>query len=156
MLLPQLNVPFQSLHIRTDGSKPKIWDAFRSKWVILSPEEWVRQQVLWHLVNQKEYPKTWIAVEREININGLRRRFDALVFDRQGHVMMLIEFKATHIPIDTQVLNQIVAYNFEIMAPFVLLSNGLQQVCAQLNLEEKKYQVLNEIPYYNSLGFVTE
>ncbi len=156
MLLPQLNVPFQSLHIRTDGSKPKIWDAFRSKWVILSPEEWVRQQVLWHLVNQKEYPKTWIAVEREININGLRRRFDALVFGRQGHVMMLIEFKATHIPIDTQVLNQIVAYNFEIMAPFVLLSNGLQQVCAQLNLEEKKYQVLNEIPYYNSLGFVTE
>jgi len=156
MQFPQLNVPFQSLIIRTEGSKPKVWDAFRSKWVVFSPEEWVRQQVLWHLVNQKEYPKTWIAVEREININGLRRRFDALVFDRQGQVMMLIEFKATHIPIHTQVLNQIVAYNFEIMAPFVLVSNGLQQVCAQLNLEEKKYEVLNEIPYYNALGFVTE
>ncbi len=144
----QLNLPDFQFKLKGDKGKTLIFDAFRKKYVVLTPEEWVRQNVLEYLVQYKSYPKGWIAVEKEIDLNGLKRRYDALVYTPEGDVWLLIEFKAPHIPITETVFRQISAYNFKIKAPNLLVSNGLQHFFAQMDLERQSYRFLEDIPCF--------
>ncbi len=144
----QLNLPSFEFKLKEDKGKTFIFDAFRKKYVVLTPEEWVRQNVLEYLVQNKNYPRGWIAVEKEIDLNGLKRRYDALVYTPEGNVWLLIEFKAPHIAITEEVFKQISAYNFKIKAPSLLVSNGLQHFFAQIDLKKQTYRFLKEIPNY--------
>ncbi len=144
----QLNLPNFEFKLKEDKGKTFIFDAFRKKYVVLTPEEWVRQNVLEYLVQNKNYPRGWIAVEKEIDLNGLKRRYDALVYTPEGNVWLLIEFKAPNIAITEEVFKQISAYNFKIKAPNLLVSNGLQHFFAQIDLKKQTYRFLKEIPNY--------
>ncbi len=144
----QLNLPSFEFKLKEDKGKTFIFDAFRKKYVVLTPEEWVRQNVLEYLVQNKNYPRGWIAVEKEIDLNGLKRRYDALVYTPEGNVWLLIEFKAPNIAITEEVFKQISAYNFKIKAPNLLVSNGLQHFFAQIDFEKQTYRFLKEIPNY--------
>ena len=146
MNLPVLNLPSFEFRLKKKDNKTYIFDSFRKKDILLTPEEWVRQNVLEFLVQYKNYPKSWIAVEKEININGLKRRYDALIFDENQKVNILIEFKAPNIKIDLAVFEQISNYNYLLNAPYLLLSNGREHYFAEVNLKEKKYSFLKEIP----------
>ena len=146
MNLPVLNLPLFEFRFKKKLDKVYIFDSFRKKYILLTPEEWVRQNVLEFLVQKKNYSRALIAVEKEIDINGLKRRYDALIFDQSQNIDLLIEFKAPHIKIDEQVLSQITNYNYLLKAPFLLISNGMEHFFASFNSKENKYSFLKEIP----------
>lgn len=148
MNLPKLNLPPYEFRFKKKMNRVYIFDSFRKKDILLTPEEWVRQNVLEYLVQVKAYPKSWIAVEREININGLKRRYDALVFDKNETINLLIEFKAPSVKIDEQVFKQILAYNYLLESPNLLVSNGINHFFARVDLEKKSYSFLQEIPNF--------
>jgi len=148
-MLSELNLPKYSFRLKEENNKTQIFDVFRKKYVALSPEEWVRQNFLQYLVQEKQFPIGKIAVEKEININGLKRRYDALVFDENFEAQFVIECKAPHIKINKSVLDQIAAYNYQIKAPYLLLSNGLSHFCIQINFKNNTQIFLNEIPNYS-------
>jgi hypothetical protein len=148
MNLPELNLPQYQFRLKSKEEKIYIFDAFRKKDIVLTPEEWVRQNFLEFLVQHKNYPRSWIAVEKEININGLKRRYDALVFNPEGHVQVLVEFKAPHVKITEEVFKQIAAYNFKLEAPFLIVSNGLNHYSAEINFKEQSHTFLKDIPNY--------
>ena len=149
MNLPQLNLPSFDFRFKKKNDKIYIFDSFRKKDILLTPEEWVRQNVLEFLVQNKNYPKSLIAVEKEIDINGLKRRYDALVFDKNQDINLLIEFKSPKVKLDKKVFEQISAYNYLLGAPNLLVSNGLVHYFAQVDLQEKSYSFLNEIPSFS-------
>jgi len=103
MELTQLNLPQFEFRFKNENGKLFIFDTFRKKYVVNTPEEWVRQNMLRYLVEHKNYPQNWLSVEKEIDINGLKRRYDALVFNKSQEMHLLIEFKAPHIKIDKKV-----------------------------------------------------
>lgn len=120
-----------------------IFDIVRKKKVLLTPEEWVRQHILHYLVFEKNYSKNLIAIERAIEVNGLTKRFDILVFDRAGKPYLMVECKAQHIELNEQTLNQILVYNQALSVPYLWISNGKQNFCYQATGNLK---LLNEIP----------
>ncbi|MGL5681924.1 MAG: type I restriction enzyme HsdR N-terminal domain-containing protein [Marinifilaceae bacterium] len=106
-----------------------IFDTLRRQFVVLTPEEWVRQHIVNYLIEHKGYPKMLIAVEQEIDLNGLRRRFDIVCYRRDTTPYLLIECKAPTVPITQKVYDQAFNYNHIIKAPFVAMSNGCQHHC---------------------------
>ena len=120
-----------------------VFDIIRKKKVLLTPEEWVRQHILHYLVFEKNYSKNLIAIERAIEVNGLTKRFDILVFDRAGKPYLMVECKAQHIELNEQTLNQILVYNQALFVPYLWISNGKQNFCYQAT---GTLQLLHEIP----------
>lgn len=147
-MMPKLNLPSQNFSFSQELGKVKIFDRFRKKPVVLTPEEWVRQNLLAYLVEHKNYPMGWLAVEKEININGLKRRYDALAYDQQQQLHTLIECKAPNVPISQKVFDQILTYNYQLQAPNLLISNGFQHVFAKVDLNKKTFELLEEIPNF--------
>jgi hypothetical protein len=117
---------YQPQDFRTSlrGREVYVWDVFRKKWILLTPEEWVRQNLLRHLTVEKKYPASLIAVERLVRVGERNRRFDAVIFSAQGSPWMLIECKAAHEAVDEAALSQLLAYQSELKAPYLVLTNG--------------------------------
>jgi hypothetical protein len=110
----------------------EIFDAFRRKWVVLTPEEWVRQTLLTFLVQQKQYPSALIAGERGLKVGELSRRFDAVIFNRNGKPYMLIECKAPGEKIEDAAVSQLLAYQSVLGANYITLSNGHTTRCWEI------------------------
>ena len=151
-MLRELNLPQYKFRFREENSKKQIFDTFRKKFIALTPEEWVRQNFLQYLYQEKKFPLGKIAIEKEININGLKRRYDALIFDKNFNAQFIIECKAPHIKIDEMVFEQIIAYNYKIKAPFLLLTNGLSHFCIKVDTLNKTHRFLKEIPNYSEIN----
>ena len=124
MLFLADNLPVPSL--RRFQDREEVFDPCRKKWVALTPEEWVRQQVLTQLIHVLLVPTSWIAVEKEIEVNKLRKRFDVLIYDGQGNPFCMIECKAPEVPLTTSVLDQLLRYHLQVPVPYLIISNGTQ------------------------------
>lgn len=124
-----------------------IFDVFRKKYVLLTPEEWVRQNVLRTLVQVYQYPSGLIAVEKELRIADLKKRYDAVVFDRERRPWMLIECKAPQILMDRSTLLQTLNYYRELQCPFVLISNGNETHIAAIS--SGSFRWLDSVPAYD-------
>lgn len=124
-----------------------IWDAFRRKYVLLTPEEWVRQNLLQSLKQSYQFPAGLIAVEKELKINNLKKRYDAVVFDRERRPWMLIECKAPHIALNSDTLLQTLNYYSKLQCPYVLISNGHDTFIAAIN--SGSFTWLDSVPTYN-------
>ena len=116
------------MRTRVFNGKEQIFCDWRHKWVRLTPEEWVRQQLLHQLVEQLEYPASLIAVETAITIGEVSKRCDAVVYDRTMQPLLLIECKAETVPLTQKTLDQAVTYNRKLNVPYVLLCNGVQTI----------------------------
>lgn len=150
--MQKLNLPEYSFKITTSEDKKQwIYDSFRKKNILLTPEEWVRQNLLKFLVKEKEYPQSLISIESGIKVNRLVRRYDALVYARNGNPIMLIECKAAGVAINQDTFDQISAYNISVLSKYMLISNGIKHYCCKLNDNKKSFDFLEEIPYYNKL-----
>lgn len=117
--------PDYDYRIEKREGKEYLFDPFRRQWVRLTPEEWVRQNTLQYLVQTREYPASLIAVERELRLGELRKRFDIVVF-HAGDPWMVIECKEPNVPLNEQVLRQALQYNIRLRASFLVITNGTE------------------------------
>lgn len=141
MTYPKLNLPPAQLRIHED----KVWDAVRGAWLVLTPEEWVRQHWLAYLVSEKGVEPHRIA--REVSIPGAsRQRADIVVYDRAARAVLVVECKAATIRITQEVFDQVARYNMELRASLLVVSNGLQHYCCEIDHTTKSYKFIPEIP----------
>lgn len=136
--------PFQ---IKQENDKQYILDIIRRRYVILHPEEWVRQHIIHHLVSDLNYPKGMIAVEKKIVVNRLIKRYDIVVYDRDRNPWMLIECKESKQKINNNTLRQLLNYQSVLSCPYWVLSNGNETFCALF--DGKNINWLSELPLYN-------
>ncbi|MBN2639798.1 MAG: type I restriction enzyme HsdR N-terminal domain-containing protein [Bacteroidales bacterium] len=148
----QLNLPEYPLRMQLNKKGDKeVLDVFRRKFVRLTPEEEVRQQFLNFLVYEKGFVQSLIGVERQLMVNSMTRRFDAVVFTPNGQPLVLIEFKAPSVKISQQVFDQIAAYNFVLKADYLMVSNGMTHYACKMDYQNHSYLFLENIPPYESL-----
>ena len=148
----ELNLPEFEYKVkkREDGSLA-IWDRLRERWVALTPEEWVRQHFVEWLITEKEFPAALMGNEMSLTQNGISRRCDTVVGDRTGQPLVIVEYKAPSINITQKVFDQIVRYNMVLKARYLMVSNGLEHYCCQIDYEAGSYKFLEEIPRYQDL-----
>ena len=147
----QLNLPLYNFRIKNQNDKQFIFDAQRRKFVSLTPEEWGRQHFIRFLIEGKKFPAAWIAIEKQLNINGMKKRCDAIVYDEYAKPLVLIEFKAPEVPITQATFDQAVVYNLKLNVSFFIISNGLQHYACKIDLKEGKYLFFEEIPDFASI-----
>ena len=141
----KLNFPAFKILIKNKDNKSHIFDVLRKKFVVLTPEEWVRQHVVNFLI-KKNISKNHIAIEKRILINNLKKRFDVLVYDRNGEVLLLIECKAPKVNLNQKVFDQVSIYNQHLNSKFLMITNGLSHFYLKVDKKNKKYVFLNKFP----------
>ena len=146
--MQKLNFPTYSFRFKNSENKVSIFDEIRKKFILLTPEEWVRQHVVQFLLQDKNYPKSYINVEKLIKINDLSKRYDGVVFQPNGDIFLLIECKAPEVPISQQTFDQIARYNLVLKAKYLMVTNGLNHYFCQMDFENEKYVFLRELPEY--------
>ena len=151
MIRPELNLPSTDLRVTIKDDKELIFDSLRRKYVALTPEEWVRQNFVSFLINHKGYLAGLMNNEVSLVQNGIKRRCDTLVSDKFGNPIVIVEYKAPNVEITQKVFDQIVRYNYEIRAKYIIVSNGLNHYCCCINYDEGSYSFLKEIPSYADL-----
>ena len=144
-----LNLPQFDIKIRDTNVYKEVLDIVRGKWIKLTPEEWVRQHVINYLISEKKYPKSLIAVEMPIKLNGMNRRCDVVVYSRQGNPFLIVECKAYNVKITQKVIEQIANYNTTLKAPYLLVTNGLTHYYYNIIFKDNTVEVLAEIPNYS-------
>ena len=146
--MQKLNFPTYTFRFKNSENKVAIFDAIRKKFVILTPEEWVRQNVVQFLLEEKKYPKSYINVEKVIKINGLTKRYDIVVFQPNGQLFLLVECKAPEVSISQNTFDQIARYNMVLEAEYLMVTNGLNHYFCQMDFENEKYLFLRELPEF--------
>lgn len=147
--MQSLNFPAYDFRFKNSENKVQIFDLIRKKFVILQPEEWVRQHVINYLIEEKKYPKSLINVEKQLKINNLTKRYDVVVFNSDGSIHILVECKAPEIKISQSVFDQIARYNMQLQANYLMVTNGLEHYYCKMNLQEEKYTFLRQIPDFS-------
>jgi hypothetical protein len=149
----QLNLPKYDIKIRKNPQGEfEIFDTFRKKYLYLTPEEWVRQNFLHFLVNEYHYPAGLIEIEKGLTLHKLQKRADALVYNRMGKPVVLLEFKAPHIALTQKVMEQIARYNLYFNVPYLIVSNGLEHYCFHIDFTNKSVSPPVNIPDFSRLG----
>jgi hypothetical protein len=157
--MQKLNLPEYSFRTKTEEGKSWIFDSIRKKFVVLTPEEWVRQNFIQYLKMEKKYPESLMAVEKQIMVNNNQRRFDLLIYQRNGQPHVIAEFKAPNIKITQETFDQVVRYNMSLRVERVVVSNGLQHFACEIDYTKNSYSYLPEIPEFcercrfDGLGF---
>lgn len=140
-----LNLPTFKYKLKNENNKTFIWDVIRRKYIILTPEEWVRQHFIHLLINDLGYSRNLIRCEMGHLQNTLQKRTDLVVFNKEGNAEMLVELKAPSIPLAKDVMNQTLIYNKEINASVIVISNGMQTGCFKKG-QNDEWLILTEIP----------
>lgn len=148
--MQKLNFSPYTFRFKNSENKISIFDAIRKKFIILTPEEWVRQHVVQFLLEEKKYPKSLINVEKVLHVNGLRKRYDIVVFNSDGSIFILIECKAPEVKISQATFDQIAQYNMTLKAQYLMVTNGLNHYFCQMDFENERYDFLRELPDYSN------
>lgn len=147
-MFANLNLPKYNFKLKRIEGIPYIFDIIRKKYVKLTPEEWVRQNLIHYLINEKKYSPLWIAVEKGLTYNKMNKRTDILCYDRTGKPLLIVECKSTSVDINHAVFEQIALYNYELKVPYLLVSNGLTHYCCKMNYLNRNFTFLNDIPIF--------
>lgn len=148
--MTELNLPPLQPKLRRSAEGMEILDLARKKYVALTPEEWVRQHIISWLHNSFGYPMGLAAVEQVVRINGMNKRADIIWYSNNQSPILLVECKAPEVKIDQKTVDQALRYNQVVGAPFVLVSNGLNHYCCQVNHKEERLDFVETIPTYQS------
>ena len=148
---PKLNLPAFNLKTKMEGEMLKIFDSLRDKYVALTPEEYVRQHFVNFMTTLLHYPPSIMANEIGIDLNGTRKRCDTIVFGSDANPLMIIEYKAPRVEITQNVFDQIVRYNMELRAGYLIVSNGMRHFCCKMDYKNNTYHFLPKIPAYHDI-----
>jgi hypothetical protein len=146
--MQQLQFPTYSFRFKNSENKVAIFDEIRKKFIIITPEEWVRQHVVQFLLQEKKYPKSLINVEKLLKINDLNKRYDVVVFNPDGSILILVECKAPEIKISQHTFDQIARYNMTLKSEYLMVTNGLNHYFCKMDYEKEQYDFLSELPDY--------
>ena len=145
----ELNLPPYDYKFKSSENKRFIFDTIRKKFMALTPEEWVRQHFVHYLIQYKKYPVSLIAIEKQLTVNGLKKRTDILVFDKKGNPDIIVECKAPKVPINQSTFDQIARYNLRLNAKYLIVTNGLKHYYCQMDFKNERYVFLENIPDYS-------
>lgn len=148
--MQKLNFPTYSFRLKNRENKRLIFDDIRKKFVVLQPEEWVRQHCVQYLIDHKNYPHSLINVEKELKVNGLSKRYDIIIFNPDGSIHLIVECKAPKIPINQDVFDQIARYNLTLNASYLMVTNGINHYYCAMDVDAERYQFLKDIPDYKA------
>lgn len=123
-----------------------IFDIIRKKYVVLTPEEWVRQHVVHYLIYTRSFRQSYINVEKMFKISNIVKRYDVVVYNPDGSIYLLVECKKPDIKLSQTVFDQIARYNLQLNAKYLMVTNGLQHIYCRLDYENQKYNFLAEVP----------
>lgn len=143
-----LNLPTYKFKIKSSENKYFIFDIVRKKYVSLTPEEWVRQHIIHYLIEEKKYPISLIAIEKQLTINKLTKRTDILVFNTDGLPHIIVECKSPSVKITQESFDQIARYNLKLEAKYLLVTNGLEHFHCYMDTIKEQYIFLENIPNY--------
>ncbi|MGQ1908509.1 type I restriction enzyme HsdR N-terminal domain-containing protein [Marinifilum sp. RC60d5] len=149
--MENLNLPTYSFKLKFDLQRKLIFDSIRKKYVVLTPEEWVRQNFIRYLVEEKGYPDSLIAVEKKVDVNLLPQRSDIVFYNKNANPVIIVECKSTKIKITQEVFNQIARYNMKLRVPFLVVTNGLRHFCCYMDYEKQSFQFMEDIPNYQEI-----
>lgn len=149
--MQKLNFPEFQFRIESGDNGLLIFDPVRKKNVALTPEEWVRQHLIRYLFDVKGVPQSLLASERGLLVNGMQRRFDVLVFSRNGKPLIIAECKAPHVTVSEDTFYQAARYNLALKADYLLITNGLQHFIAKIDYQSAGLKFLEEIPDYEQM-----
>ncbi len=146
--MKDLNFPSYNFRIKNSENNTHIFDVIRKKFVVLQPEEWVRQHCIQFLINEKNFPVSLINVEKRVQINGLNKRYDIVVFNSDGSIYLIIECKAPEVKISQSAFDQIARYNLVLKASYLMVTNGLNHYFCTMDHHLGSYNFLKKLPSY--------
>lgn len=146
--MENLNLPSYEYKLKKVDEKIYIYDILRRKYIVLTPEEWVRQHFIHFLINQYKYPKALIKLESGLNYNNVQKRTDIQVFNRDGKLMMIVECKAPYIELDQSVFRQAATYNQVLKADYLTITNGMLFHCCKTNWENRSLEFMEDLPLF--------
>jgi hypothetical protein len=144
-----LNLPSFDYSIKKADGKVWIFDVIRKKFIVLTPEEWVRQHFIHYMINSLKYPKALVKVEGGLSYNQLQKRSDIVVYNREGVPWMIVECKSPDQKLNQQTLQQVSVYNNTLRATYIAVTNGLVHVCCKMDWDEKQSVLLDVFPQYS-------
>ncbi|QTE22965.1 type I restriction enzyme HsdR N-terminal domain-containing protein [Polaribacter cellanae] len=147
--MQKLNLPNYKFRLKSNENNTLIFDNLRKKYMVLTPEEWVRQHFVQFLIDKKKYPISLIALEKQLIINNRKKRTDILVFNKEGYHDIIVECKAPSIKITQATFDQIARYNLKLKANYLIVTNGLEHFYCKMDFENETYIFLKEIPDYS-------
>ena len=142
----KLNFPEYTFRFKNSENKPLIFDVIRKKFMVLTPEEWVRQHVVHFLISEKHFSSSLINVEKQLILNNTKKRYDIVAFNNEGSIYLIVECKAPNIAITQDTFDQIARYNLVTNAQYLMVTNGLTHYYCQIDYENERYVFLEEIP----------
>jgi len=148
--MQELNFPKYSFRFKSNENKLYVFDSVRKKFVFLTPEEWVRQNAIQYLLNDKKYPISLTNVEKVIKVKNRIKRYDIVVYNPNGSIFLLVECKSPKILIRQEVFDQIARYNYTLKAELLMITNGLQHYFCKMDFEKQRYVFLEDLPSFNS------
>ena len=143
-----LNLPPFEPKISEQAGKIVIWDPIRKMWTAFTPEENVRQAFVSYLVNHKGYPASHISNEQSIELNGMSRRCDTVIYDKTGQPKVIVEYKRPTVTITQKVFDQISRYNLVLHVDYLIITNGLKHYCVKMDYDAGTYTFQKDIPVY--------
>lgn len=144
--LPKLNLPYYELDIKSSEGKLYVYDIIRKKRIVLTPEEWVRQNLIHHLIKVNGFSKSLIKIESGLKYNQRLKRSDILIYSNDGMPYLLVECKSINTKIHQSTFDQVALYNQTIRAQFVMISNGQEHYCCEMDFENNSFKFIEEIP----------
>lgn len=146
--MQNLNFPKYNFRFKSNENKTLIFDIIRKKFVVLTPEEWVRQHTIHFLTSEKKYPVSHINVEKQLQLNDTVKRYDIVVFNKDGTIKIIVECKAPSIKTNQQTFDQIARYNLVLKSETLMVTNGLEHFFCKMDFANKKYLFLKDLPSY--------
>lgn len=147
----KLNFPSYNFTIKKEDDTVFILDEVRKKYLVLAPEEWVRQHCVKFLHQTKDFPLSLLAIEKQIKVNTMARRCDIVAYKSDGTPLLIVECKAPNVKITRDVFEQIAAYNTRLKVEYLFVTNGLQHFCCRIDFENNKAEFIKDIPNYDDL-----
>lgn len=147
--MQKLNFPSYKFRLKNSENKTLIFDEIRKKFMVLQPEEWVRQHCIKFLIEEKKYPRSLINVEKTLQINGLNKRYDIVIYNPDGTIFLIVECKSFKIKINQETFDQIARYNLALHSQYLMITNGIYHYYCYIDFEDKSYRFLKEIPNFS-------
>ncbi len=147
-----IELPEYQFKVRRNDGKSEIFDIVRKKFVALTPEEWVRQRFVQYLLREKNVPSTLIAIEKTLVYNTMKKRADIVAYSSKGFPVLMVECKSEEVELSQKVFDQIAVYNIALKVPFLIITNGLNHLCCEIDFQNASYSFLQEIPDYRDIA----